>query len=204
MTEHAHYLLDAGFIVLVPDFRGHGSSGGDITTYGIREAGDVHAWAEWLFRERGIQRLYGMGESLGAAILLQSLPREPRFRAVVAECSFSTFEEVANYRLEHASHLGLPFTWPVVRTAFVYGRLRYGIDLRQASPAAAIRSVHTPILLIHGTLDVNIPPEHSRELHAANPAATQLWEVAGAGHVAAVSVQPSRFVRTVTDWFRYH
>src|SRR5258705_4872534 len=79
MMEHAHYLLDAGFIVLVPDFRGHGSSGGDITTYGIREAGDVHAWAEWLFRERGIHRLYGMGESLGAAIRLQPLPPDPRF-----------------------------------------------------------------------------------------------------------------------------
>lgn len=67
---HAQYLLQAGFTVLTPDSRGHGASGGSLLTYGIREASDVHAWAGWLFRNRPIERLYGLGESMGAAILL--------------------------------------------------------------------------------------------------------------------------------------
>jgi pimeloyl-ACP methyl ester carboxylesterase len=121
---HAQYLLQAGFTVLTPDSRGHGASGGSLLTYGVREGSDVHAWADWLFRNRPIERLYGLGESMGAAILLQSLPGEPRFRAVVAECPFSTFEQVAYYRLERISGLGRWASWPTVQAGFLYVHLR--------------------------------------------------------------------------------
>jgi alpha-beta hydrolase superfamily lysophospholipase len=91
VMAHATFLLRSGFSVLTPDLRGHGASGGDLITYGIREASDVHTWADWLFRDSDVKRLYGLGESLGAAILLQSVPKEPRFRAIVAESPFATF-----------------------------------------------------------------------------------------------------------------
>jgi len=201
---HAQYLLQAGFTVLAPDSRGHGASGGNLLTYGIREASDIHAWADSLFRTGHIDRLYGLGESMGAAILIQSLAGEPRFRAVVAECPFSTFQDVAYDRLEQVSHLGRWVSWPVAQTGFLYVRLRYGVDLRQASPAAAIRATHVPILLIHGTRDVNIPPRHSQVLQALNPQATRLWLVPGAVHVSAVSACPDEYVRTVVDWFGSH
>jgi hypothetical protein len=201
---HAIYLLQAGFTVLAPDSRGHGASGGDVLTYGIREASDIHAWADALFRTGHIERLYGLGESMGAAILLESLPREPRFRAVVAECPFATFEQIAYYRLEHVSHLGRWASWPVAQTSFLYVRLRYGVDLQQASPAAAIRSTQVPILLIHGARDVNIPPSHSGTLHALNPQATRLWLVPGAAHVRASIECHDEFVRRVVEWFRSH
>jgi hypothetical protein len=201
---HAIYLLQAGFTVLTPDSRGHGASGGGLLTYGIREASDIHAWADELFRAFHVQRLYGMGESLGAAILIESLPREPRFRAVVAECPFSTFQDVAYYRIEHVSRLGRWASWPITHVGFFYVRLRYGVDLTQASPAAAIRATEVPILLIHGTRDVNIPPYHSQTLHALNPQATTLWLVPGAVHVRASGAQPDEFVRRVIGWFRSH
>jgi hypothetical protein len=201
---HAQYLLQAGFTVLTPDSRGHGASGGDLLTYGVREASDIHAWADGLFRTLPIHRLYGMGESMGAAILLESLPREPRFRAVVAECPFSTFQDVAYYRIEHVSGLGRWASWPVAQTGFFYVRLRYGVDLTQASPAAAIAATRVPVLLIHGTRDVNIPPRHSQTLHALNPQATTLWLVPDAVHVSAVSQCPEEFVQRVVGWFRSH
>jgi alpha-beta hydrolase superfamily lysophospholipase len=201
---HAQYLLQAGFTVLAPDSRGHGASGGDLLTYGIREAADIHAWADELFRTRPIQRLYGLGESMGAAILIESLPREPRFRAVVAECPFSTLEEIAYYRIEQISGLGRWASWPLVRSGFLYVRLRYGVDLKQASLAAAIRATEVPVLLIHGTRDVIIPPRHSQALHALNPQATTLWLVPGAMHVSAISACPEEYERRVVGWFRSH
>lgn len=95
MLGTAQLLLGAGYTVLAPDSRGHGTSGGDIITYGVKEAGDVHQWCNWLLQKRPGQKLYGFGRSMGAGILLQSLRVEPRFRAVVAECPFYTFEEIA-------------------------------------------------------------------------------------------------------------
>lgn len=201
---HAAFLLRSGFSVLTPDSRGHGASGGDLITYGLREAGDVHAWSDWLFRKPEVKRLYGLGESLGAAILLQSLPKEPRFRAIVAECPFATFEEVAYDRMARISRMPKPVFWPVVHLGFSYVRLRYGLDLWRASPAEAVRSTTVPILLIHGTADTHIPVNHSEQLHALNPAATRLWEIQGAEHVAGLSQDPELYAKTVVNWFVSH
>jgi uncharacterized protein len=204
MAMHAVFLLRAGFTVLMPDARGHGSSGGSLISYGIREAGDVHTWAEWVVRQRPIAHLYGLGQSMGAAILLQSLPRESRFRAIVADCPFDSFEDVARYRLEHASRLGKLVSWPVVQIGFLDARLFHGLDLHHASPAEAIRNTNVPILLIHGAADVNIPPSESMALHELNPQSTALWLVPGARHIASLSVSPREYVQRVTDWFRCH
>ena len=193
----------AGFTVLMPDSRGHGSSGGPIVTYGIRESDDVHRWADYLLR-RHPGRLYGLGQSMGAAILLQSLSHEPRFRAVVADCPFDSFEDIASYRLEHASNLGRWAAWPVVQMGFLYARLRYGADLWRASPAQAVRATRVPILLIHGTADDHIPPRESEALHALNPQSTTLWLVEGAGHVGSIGQQPREYAGRVTAWFTSH
>jgi len=203
MLGHAKYLLTAGFTVLTPDSRGHGASGGTLITYGVIEAGDVHEWAGWLLHNRPITRLYGMGESMGAAVILQALATEARWRAMVAECPFATFNEVAYDRLVSSGVPRAPF-WPVIQMGYVYARLRYGVDLRRASPLAAVRATSVPILLIHGTADDNIPYRNSVELHAANPRATTLWLVPGAHHVNAMASDRQLYVQRVTNWFRDH
>lgn len=204
MLAHADFLLRHGFTVLVPDVRGHGSSGGAITTYGVREAGDVHCWVERLFQNPAVHQVYGIGQSLGASILLESLKLEPRFRAIVADCPFASFKEIAYERLHQVSGIPQPLFWPVIHLGFVYAGLRYGVDLRSAAPLEAIRAAHIPVLLIHGTADRNIPPHHSRELHAANPAMTRLWLVPGAGHVSSLSTDPQNYIRNVVSWFETH
>ena len=203
-ARHADFLLRSGFTVLVPDVRGHGKSGGAITTYGVREAGDVRCWTDRLLQNPARHRICGIGQSMGASILIESLKVEPRFRAIVADCPFATFEEIAYERLHQVSGIPQPFFWPVVHLGFLYADLSYGVDLRQASPLGAIRLTRVPVLLIHGTADRNIPPHHSLELHAANPAATRLWLVPGAGHVASLSTDPQNYARKVVSWFQSH
>src|SRR5208283_3344255 len=79
---YARLLLHHGYRVLAIDERGNGTSGGAIETFGVLERRDTHSWADWLFANTPTTRLYGLGESMGAGILLQSLATEPRFRAV--------------------------------------------------------------------------------------------------------------------------
>jgi dipeptidyl aminopeptidase/acylaminoacyl peptidase len=204
VLAESHFLLRAGYTILTPDARGHGASGGDLITYGIREGGDVHVWSDWLFANGGVDRLYGLGESMGAAILLESLPCERRFRAVVAEAPFAEFREIAYDRLAQETALPSRLFWPIVDLGMVYGRLRYGLDLDHASPAAAVRATSVPILLIHGTEDRNIPIRHSRVLHALQPTTTVLWEVAGGHHVDALATAGNEYVARVLDWFGRH
>ena len=204
MLAHASFLLRNGFSVLLPDLRGHGASGGDLITYGIKEADDVRSWADLILHDPTFDRLYGIGQSLGAAILVQSLKSEPRFRAIVADSSFATFEEIAYDRMHQLSGIPAPAFRPLIQFAFIYTDLRYGIDLRLASPTDAIRTTKVPILLIHGALDGNIPPRHSQELHAASLATSRLWVVDKADHVASLSTASDGYVRNVLAWFQSH
>jgi alpha-beta hydrolase superfamily lysophospholipase len=57
------------YSVLAPDNRGHGESGG-LVTYGLRERDDVRRWVDWLETSEHPRNVFGMGESLGASVLL--------------------------------------------------------------------------------------------------------------------------------------
>jgi hypothetical protein len=45
---YGQWLLQNHYMVLLPDARAHGSSGGEIASYGIKESDDVHRWVEWV------------------------------------------------------------------------------------------------------------------------------------------------------------
>ncbi len=97
MIGFAATYLSRGYAVLVPDSRGHGLSGG-IPTYGVKEVGDVTLWYEWLQAQSDCRCVYGMGESMGAAIVLQAAEHVP-FCAVVAESPFASFRQIAYIRV---------------------------------------------------------------------------------------------------------
>jgi uncharacterized protein len=198
---YADFLLRAGYATLLPDARGHGSSGGTAISYGVREAVDLRRWSDWLCAQHPEWRQYGLGVSLGAAILLESLARPGRFHSVVAESPFATFKEVAYDRLATESGLPAPVFWPVVQVGFLYARCRYGIDLRKASPADAVRTTSVPILLIHGARDTHIPLRHSLELRSLNPRAVRLWVIPDAEHVECLQRGGREYQRRVLAWF---
>ena len=203
----ARLLLDNRYSVLLPDLRAHGESGGELVTYGVLEASDVARWLDWLTGAGKCERVYGLGESLGAGILLQSLSIESRFRAVIAECPYASLEEVGRDRVAQflpvPPSIGRIIDAPLIESAFLYVRVRYGIDASQAWPARAVRKSRTPILLIHGAADAKTPVRHSREIAAENPRIV-LWEVPHAGHTAAWAAEPVEFSRRVLRWFASH
>jgi dipeptidyl aminopeptidase/acylaminoacyl peptidase len=196
----------AGYSVLLPDARGQGDSGGSMVTYGILERGDTLRWADWL-RARGCTRLFGIGASMGASVLIQAAAEAPVFRAIVAECPFSDLRTVAEDRIMLRAPLPRLLTRPLadalVPMGFVYARLAYGLDLNEVSPVESAAHLRTPLLLIHGLADVKIPPAHSRAIAAAAPSA-ELWLVPGAKHIAASIAAPEEYRRRVLGWFAAH
>jgi uncharacterized protein len=208
MFGFAELFLSNGFSVLVPDSRGQGESGGEFPTYGVKEKDDVHRWFDWLEIQRHPTCVFGMGESMGAAILLQAIGTETRFCAVVAESSFASFRQIAYVRLGQffgtGTWLGRVALRPAVELAFLDGRITRGVSLTEASPENAVAGSHVPILLIHGLSDDNIPFQQSERIRSHNPADVMLWEVPGAGHCGAVSVVPQEFDSRVLGWFSTH
>lgn len=204
MSGYAQLLLTHGYIVLLPDARAHGMSGGTIATYGLLEQADVTRWLDFLSSTVQPSCVYGVGESMGAAQLLQSFQTEWRFCAVVAESPFSTFREIAYDRMGQPFHLG---RWvgrfvlrPLVEVAFLRARWKYGLRMGDISPEDAVAASRVPVLLIHGQIDGNIPVRHSRAMHVRAPR-TVLWEAPGADHCGAISVAPGEFETRVLRWF---
>ena len=193
MLPYAKILLRHGYNVLCVDHRGHGESGGELSSYGLNEAQDVKQWVDWLKAERSQATLFALGRSMGAAILLQSLRLKPELTSVVAEAPFSSMREMAFDRVGQSvgtgSWLGRTLLRPVVETGIAYGRLRYGIDLGDATPESALGENLVPVLLIHGDDDAVIPVRHASRL-LEQGGGVEFWCVPGAGHCRALSRSP--------------
>lgn len=211
MLGPADMLLRKGYSVLLPDARAQGMSGGDLATYGFLEAGDLRRWFDWLAQEQTPRCIDGIGESMGAAQLLNSLKIERGFCAVAAESSFASFREVSYVRIGEwfgtGPWLGRIPLRPIVEFGILYARWRHGVNLGQDNPAQAVSASHVPVLLIHGLVDNNIPPYNSELIVAAskgrNPNVS-LWEPPDAGHCGAMGAEPAEFGRRVVDWFQSH
>ncbi len=193
----APLFLNEGYSVLLPDSRAHGVSEGRFVTYGLLEKYDAIAWADWM-RAAGCRKVYGLGESLGASVLIQAAAVRPAFAAIVAECPFADLRETAEYRVGFG-----PLGKIVVADGMLYARIAYGLNFSDVSPLRSIAATSTPILLIHGQNDTRTPPENSVRLAAANRA-NPLWLVPNAGHTGASAAAPEEFRRRVLAWFAEH
>jgi hypothetical protein len=192
-----------GYSVLAPDSRAHGASGGDLVTYGLLEKSDVLLWIAWM-KQHGCAKIFGMGESLGAAILIQAAGVGADLAAIAAECAYADLQEVAEYRVARMAGsipgLSALFAKIAVHGATQWAHLRYGFDLTEVSPVRSFARRAVPALLIHGAEDVETPPLHSEQLAAVNRGA-DLWLVPGARHVGAYAKSPEEFRSRVLDWF---
>lgn len=193
MLPYLSFLNAAGFSALLYDFRAHGWSGGRQATLGLTEPQDLQAAIDWVKAQPtlGNLPLFLLGESMGASVSLVVAAQEPSVRAVIADCGFARMDGPIQKRLEtlFGELLGKALA-PATRRI---GERLLGSPTTRIAPEEAIRQIAPrPVLLIHGTLDALVTPDHAHRLHAASDEQAQLWLVDGAGHTHSV--------RTATDY----
>ena len=143
---------------------------------------------------------------MGAAHVLLAEAGRPTFCAIVSDAAFATFLEAGLDRIARPLRLGDIGRWlgrPAAYAGIGYVRVRYGVNLLEAAPAAAIGRIRAPLLLIHGDDDRDTPVYHARALAVAQPAAT-LWIVPGAAHSASWRAEPTEYPRRIVAFFRGH
>ncbi len=203
MLDDAKMLANAGYRTVLVDLRGQGRSTGDYITFGAVEARDVSQVIDELARRKLIVGKIGLfGMSFGAATAIETAGIDPRVQAVVSLASFATMRE----EIPHFGHTMLPLlTWYLSAQDFTEiigeaGKLA-GFNPDDASPLAAIQRTKAPVLLAHGTIDMIIPCEQARELHAAAPNHSDLMLVPGAGHITLWVDINSAVAKRSCEWF---
>lgn len=200
---YAKFLLAHGYGTLMMDSRAQGGSEGDIGTYGWMERNDSRAIDDALLASEPVRHLFYFGESMGAAIALQSAAVDPRVAGVVAEDPFSNLrEETYDYAgLQFSPLLGKTLFRPAAIMAVSRAEKEGGFKVDNVAPEKAVAARAFSVLLICGTEDHKIPCRHAQRIYEKAIGPKELWIVQGAGHSMAYGVQREEFERRVLGFF---
>jgi uncharacterized protein len=203
MLAHAEFLLTAGYGVVMMDARAHGESGGAMSTYGYLERYDSRVIVDALESSDKPRHIFALGESMGAAVALQSAAVEPRIEEVVAEGAFRNLREVTyDYAgLQQSALLGKTLFRPAAMIADYEAEREGGFRLADISPEDSVASRKFRVLLICGMSDRKIPRRHGEAIFLAAASPKVLWLVPGAGHEQALVVASAEFQRRVLAFF---
>lgn len=154
-----------GFSVLVIDYRGFGSSQGNFPSESQLYQDSQIAW-DYLVKIRRIppEQIIIYGESLGGVIALDLAIKQPKANALIMQSSFTSMAEAVKYR---------DWLW------------MFPVDLlltQKFDSISKVRSLHIPVLFIHGTADSVVPSYVSQQLYDAAPEPKQLLLIPKAGH----------------------
>ncbi len=201
ILQHALF-LHPSFHLLVFDFRYFGESDGAYTTAGLLETRDVQAAVEYVKSRSDVnpKQIGSLGFSMSASAFILTSP--PDVKAIVADSPYATLEGLIARQF-----FFLPgFTkWPLVAMTKLYARLLLGVRVSDAAPVDVVRDLNTPLLIIHGDADSQIPLEHSQAIYAnADPDKTTLWIVPGADHGFAHGLEGPRYEVRVRQFFEQH
>jgi pimeloyl-ACP methyl ester carboxylesterase len=198
----ARILAQAGYRAILVDLRGHGRSTGEYLTYGVTESSDLRQLLDQMQTENLVYGPVGVwGISYGAAVAIQWAAADPRIKAVVALEPFCTLRDAvtdfAPVVLGHFTFLASPGVLSAVTHA---AAAQAGFRAEQASPLRAIQKTDAPVLLVHGTDDHHLYPDHSIRLHQAAMEHSDLYMVEGANHLTLWIHDLPTVREKVTSW----
>lgn len=176
-----YWLVDAGYNVMMYDYRGYGKSEGEISKKGIVE--DVKAAFTYTSGREDVDGVISIGHSLGGAKSIAALAElaPKNLKAVVVDSTFASYKDMAE-------RVAGPRARKVVSDTF--------------EPYVYVKNLpaDTPFLVVHGSDDETIPfAQAERLLEAANPP-KQLMRVVGGNHVNCFFVDDGKYRTQLLRW----
>ncbi len=198
--KYADMFLKNDYSVFLYDHRNHGLSGGDFTSFGYYEKEDLNIIIKNL-KQRGSKsmKIGLLGESLGAATVLQFVAENDNVDFAIADCPYSDLKELFLYRMKYDYGFGSKF---IINIASVLSLFIQGWSFKHASLKGKLAKVQTPILFIHGEKDMYIPKRMSEEMYMEKNINKWLYIVPGARHAQSLKENPEMYETQVNRFLK--
>jgi uncharacterized protein len=178
MLQMFPFLHKAGYNVLAFDFRRLGTSGGELSTVGLREPNDLLGAVDFAAKRSGAP-VTAMGWSMGAAACIMAAAKDERIRAIVADSPYTSLDVQTVRRFG-----GGPVGKACGAYAVWLGERIVKERLSDASPLESARHLgNRPLLLIHSRNDRLIPAGDSEAIYAAANGPKEMWVTDASGHI---------------------
>ena len=201
MLPQADMLYEAGFTVLLFDFRSRGESGGDFVSLGYHEQDDVRAAVDYLQSRPalGVSSIGLLGISQGGASAILAAAGGAGVGAVAVEGTFRSVDSAVAQSFTH--FIGLP-AFPFAPLTVWLTERRTGIDAGDIVPERAVAALAPmPLLVMHGLGDETIAPADGEAIFAAAGAPKTLWLIPGAEHGEGADAAPDEYRRRIVAFF---
>ncbi len=199
----APWLHEAGFNVLLFDWRAHGQSEGEVVTLGFNERYDLIAAVQFA-KSKGAERIGVLGFSMGGTVAIATAAVYEDIHALVVDSPFVTIvSAVAGGLIER----GLPdgAAYVLARLLLITACLRTRLNLFEIDLARWIgRVAPRPLLLMFGEQDMIVPKVESdlAFAHAGEP--REIWRVPEAAHRDLHIHQPEKYRHRIVEFFTRH
>ena len=148
--------------VLLFDWRAHGESDGERTTFGYEEVKDLAAALDYVSSRPEVdpERIGVLGNSMGAAIAIRGGAALPQLKAVVSDSPYPSLQDSIEVGVRRRGPLGL---WPLRPLALFLGIKTIGVDPDLVRPIDEIDEISPrPVLIMHGGRDELVPDDTPR------------------------------------------
>ncbi|MEN9520837.1 MAG: hypothetical protein RLZZ381_3425, partial [Cyanobacteriota bacterium] len=185
LTQIAAILHQLEVSVLLIDYRGYGKSS-SVFPNETRVYEDADAAWQYLTQERKIkpEQIFVYGQSLGGAIAIELATKHPNLAGLITEGTFTSIQDLAGLM-------------PGIKL-FPLGLL----VTQRFDSITKIKSLQTPILILHGTGDRTIPLFMAKELYSAAPEPKQLEIFHQAGHNNLPELNQQKYLLTLRQFIQ--
>jgi pimeloyl-ACP methyl ester carboxylesterase len=197
MLLYAEILANAGFGLFMIDLRAHGSSDGDTSTNGLREAEDVTGAMGYLLHRIDVngQRIGALGIGLGAQAVLRGALQTNAIRAMVLEgLEPAVLSDRGGRQQSFLQHLYTPVNWVYYKIyQWMVGDSQPGVleSIDKLAPR--------PLLLIaSGGQDIYF----NRLFYQAAGEPKELWELPHGDPKDAILSDSNAYTQRVPEFFK--
>lgn len=192
----AKMLAEKGFHSVCLDLRAHGESTGKFCTFGVKEKNDIQAVIDYIVNHEQINSNIGIwGQSLGAAVALQTMAIDDRIKYGIIESTFSEFRITAHDYARY--HLGFNISFLTNYLIDRAGKIS-DFDPDDAVPKKYCESIKQKVLVVHGDQDQRINIEYGMENYENIPSKQKAFlNIHGASHLDVWEVGGERYLQKV-------